>query len=301
MVQVFGRSFGLRISWALLALSLSACGAEQKGADEPLFPARPSREAFENFWWEEVSGAGLRFWSQSDGRLQVVADSELPGARLECDGVPGQPVLRVLRIDGDGPEALLSQLGRMPGWDASQECVMQEVASGRRGVRRFELRPAGACAEEFRRRSAGEPVPATCSGWGVGNSGMRYFELHANAPGRALFVEIGQDAPLFDEQSIVLLPDSVVLGGTKRVKGRLIIGHEVRSFMADNDTCEYWVIDRTGRLAAEYDRVTGGVKNGRVVEGELEVRDTGPRDEGFAAEYTGVYEVTKVVSLRAGQ
>ncbi len=115
MVQVFGRSFGLRISWALLALSLSACGAEQKGADEPLFPARPSREAFENFWWEEVSGAGLRFWSQSDGRLQVVADSELPGARLECDGVPGQPVLRVLRIDGDGPEALLSQLGRMPG------------------------------------------------------------------------------------------------------------------------------------------------------------------------------------------
>ncbi len=178
---------------------------------------------------------------------------------------------------------------------------MQEVASGRRGVRRFELRPAGACAEEFRRRSAGEPVPATCSGWGVGNSGMRYFELHANAPGRALFVEIGQDAPLFDEQSIVLLPDSVVLGGTKRVKGRLIIGHEVRSFMADNDTCEYWVIDRTGRLAAEYDRVTGGVKNGRVVEAELEVRDTGPRDEGFAAEYTGVYEVTKVVSLRAGQ
>ena len=274
MVQVFGRSFELRISWALLALSLSACGAEQKGADEPLFPARPSREAFENFWWEEVSGAGLRFWSQSDGRLQVVADSELPGARLECDGVPGQPVLRVLRIDGDGPEALLSQLGRMPGWDASPE---------------------------FRRRSAGEPVPATCGGWGVGNSGMRYFELHANAPGRALFVEIGQDAPLFDEQSIVLLPDSVVLGGTKRVKGRLIIGHEVRSFMADNDTCEYWVIDRTGRLAAEYDRVTGGVKNGRVVEAELEVRDTGPRDEGFAAEYTGVYQVTKVVSLRAGQ
>lgn len=99
----------------------------------------------------------------------------------------------------------------------------------------------------------------------------------------------------------MLLPDSVVLGGTKRVKGRLIIGHEVRSFMADNDTCEYWVIDRTGRLAAEYDRVTGGVKNGRVVEAELEVRDTGPRDEGFAAEYTGVYEVTKVVSLRAGQ
>ena len=44
-------------------------------------------------------------------------------------------------------------------------------------------------------------------------------QLHANAPGRALFVEIGQDAPLFDEQSIVLLPDSVVLGGTKRVKG----------------------------------------------------------------------------------
>lgn len=48
-----------------------------------------------------------------------------------------------------------------------------------------------------------EPVPAPCNGWGVGNSGQRYFEIHNSNPDKAIFIEIGQDAPLFDENSII--------------------------------------------------------------------------------------------------
>lgn len=80
---------------------------------------------------------------------------------------------------------------------------------------------------------------------------------------------------------------------TISVKGELIIAHEVRSFVADGDTVCYWVIDKTGELYKQYDELTKGQKNGVPVHAELEVRDMGKSQEGFAAEYDGVYEVVK--------
>lgn len=47
---------------------------------------------------------------------------------------------------------------------------------------------------------------------------------------------------------------------TKRVEGRLIIGHEVYSFVADGDTADYWVIDKSGELEKQYDELTKGQK-----------------------------------------
>lgn len=83
------------------------------------------------------------------------------------------------------------------------------------------------------------------------------------------------------------------------VKGELIIGHEVRSFTATGDSFSYWIVDQTGGLMRMYDETTGGVKNGTPVYVELEVADEGPSDEGFAADYAGVYRVTKIGTLRA--
>lgn len=86
---------------------------------------------------------------------------------------------------------------------------------------------------------------------------------------------------------------------TISVKGELIIAHEVRSFVADGDTVCYWVIDKTGELYKQYDELTKGQKNGVPVHAELEVRDMGKSQEGFAAEYDGVYEVVKIDKLSA--
>lgn len=86
---------------------------------------------------------------------------------------------------------------------------------------------------------------------------------------------------------------------TKRVEGRLIIGHEVYSFVADGDTADYWVIDKSGELEKQYDELTKGQKNGTPVHAVLEVKDMGKSDEGFAAEYDGVLHVTKVCKLSA--
>lgn len=78
------------------------------------------------------------------------------------------------------------------------------------------------------------------------------------------------------------------------VKGVLVIGPEVRSFKPEGSSEVYWLIDNTGELYREYDRITGGIKNGVPVQAELEVEDTGRSTEGFAASYKSVYHVHKV-------
>lgn len=85
---------------------------------------------------------------------------------------------------------------------------------------------------------------------------------------------------------------------TLSLKGTLVIGHEVRSFTAEGDSIEYWIVDKSGKLEKQYDELTKGVKNGTPVYAELEVTDMGKSDEGFAAEYAGVYHVVKIDTLK---
>lgn len=96
-----------------------------------------------------------------------------------------------------------------------------------------------------------------------------------------------------------IIPASVITPAKQSfiVKGTLIIGHEVRSFMPEGDSADYWVADETGTLAEKYDEVTRGTKNGTPVYAELEVVDMGKADDGFAADYTGVYSVVKIIRI----
>lgn len=82
------------------------------------------------------------------------------------------------------------------------------------------------------------------------------------------------------------------------LRGRVVVAHEVRSFTPEGDTTEYWLRDRSGALEREYDRVSGGARDGRPVEAELRLRYAGRDDEGFAAAYDGVYEVEEIRSMR---
>lgn len=84
---------------------------------------------------------------------------------------------------------------------------------------------------------------------------------------------------------------------TTVIRGRVVFSHEVRAFTPEGDTTEYWLQDRGGALEEVYDRLTGGVKNGTPVRAELRVRYLGPSDEGFAAEYAGVYRVMEIIRL----
>ena len=82
------------------------------------------------------------------------------------------------------------------------------------------------------------------------------------------------------------------------VNGRLIIGHEVRSFIADGDTAEYWIIDETDSLKPLYEKAVGEkAKPYTAVKASLRVVDAGKSAEGFAAEYDGVYRVKEVIDI----
>lgn len=77
----------------------------------------------------------------------------------------------------------------------------------------------------------------------------------------------------------------------------MVIGHEVRSFTAEGDSCNYWIVDETGEFTQRYDNIMKGVKNGKPVHAELEVIDMGKSEEGFAADYAGVYRVIKIKKM----
>lgn len=83
------------------------------------------------------------------------------------------------------------------------------------------------------------------------------------------------------------------------VKGKVIMGHEVRSFTAEGDTLDYWIYDRSGALDSLYKEITKeSVSPYTPVYAKLKVCDKGKSTEGFAAEYTGTYEVAEVIEIK---
>ena len=92
--------------------------------------------------------------------------------------------------------------------------------------------------------------------------------------------------------------DTLVVDSVMTLSGNLIIGHEVRSFAPDGDSLVYWIIDRSGTLKALYDSAVGiDASPYTPVRAELRVIDKGKSNEGFAADYDGVYEVVEIVEI----
>lgn len=85
------------------------------------------------------------------------------------------------------------------------------------------------------------------------------------------------------------------------LRGRVIVAHEVRSFTPEGRQTEYWLVDPSGALERQYDRVSGGSTDGMPLRAELELRYKGTSDEGFAAEYAGVFEVVRILAMEREQ
>lgn len=205
------RSFPAHTVAAGLLIAGSAVAGERSAS-------RPSREAQEDCVWEKLSDAavGLEAWVQrcdfgfrkihfllADGALQVrYSDSEGPLDR----------VVEVLDLlGGEAPEAGIRRL-----FDARTEkslasrCVLAPYATEEpapAGVRRLNMVPDAAYARELARQAdpneIGDPP---CGEWGDVMDGIQYFEAHPESGVRkVLFVRVGQDTPLFDEQTLRLV------------------------------------------------------------------------------------------------
>lgn len=265
--------------------------------------AAPARAPYDGFQWERIEGAGLHFWAQRNDAIRVLVDPTLPGAVMVRDGdTTPRRIMQLFKLKNGTIDDVLAQLQQQDGWNQQETCRFQEIESKRPHVRCYVLVPTGAYEESLRSQMKNEPVPSTCNGWGVGNSGTRYFEIHDTCPDTALFVEIGQDAPLFDEQSIEITPASAEPALSTDIlytqTGILEIGHEVRSFTPDGGEEAYWIVDKTGTLIDRYDRMTGGIKNGQPLHATLKLEYNGKWEDGFAAEYAGTYFVREVIDLK---
>ena len=169
---------------------------------------KPKREAYAGFVWEKVSGAGIEFWAQRSKDISVGISETLPGAFIEKQ-VDGSPValglvIQVFHLKNQKIEDVFEVLQYDENWKQSDKCVFHKIACNRKGVSRYELRPSGESLAAYKKQTEEGPVTHTCAIWGSGNSGIRYFEIHESNKNKAIFVEVGQEAPLFDEESIVV-------------------------------------------------------------------------------------------------
>lgn len=181
---------------------------ERAQVKKPALSEKPSRKAYDGFEWEKVSGAGIEFWAQRNKDLQVGISETLPGAFIEKIE-NGKPVavslaIQVFDLKNQKIEDVFEYIKSVKGWNDKESCAFTKIKSSRQDVDRYVLMPTGKALHEYEAKSSLEPICTTCGGWGMGNSGTRYFEIHHNNRSKALFIEIGQEMPLFDEETITV-------------------------------------------------------------------------------------------------
>ena len=161
---------------------------------------------------------GIRLLVQdcTDPRARYVfsaRDGWLEQHRPADDTTYGSPrVIRVLTKPADQPieAAIRTQfIATLADKEARASCKVaaaKGTAVKGGGKQVFQLVPTGAYEKKILRELQKEPRDFGCGDYGKGQSTV-YFEYHpAESKTRFLWVDAGQDAPLFDENSIEFTP-----------------------------------------------------------------------------------------------
>ncbi|WP_256750931.1 hypothetical protein [Mesorhizobium sp. Mes31] len=196
------------ISALLAYLTISAVAR----ADEPA----PLRPPVDKCAWERLADKtiGLAAWVQrcDFGFRQI--HFEFAGNALAIkysDGGAADPLVELFDIEpGETAEAALQRLFLEKTDKAvSARCVLAPYTEGTvpSGVKRYTFSPDAAYAKELKALADPNEVPdPPCGDWGEMPDGIQYFEVPAGEVHKVLFVRIGQDEPLFDEQTLRVLP-----------------------------------------------------------------------------------------------
>lgn len=171
-----------------------------------------NREPYPGFVWKDFSGAGLSLRVQENSSIKFVSNSDTVFIQTYDTSKKEilQPVIKVYTIKNNDINSLLSILTPVnhlnidSTWYNIDNCEFFKFKQDN-DSEKYILKPKGNAEVEMNKLSPKEPIPYTCGGFGVGNSGSRYFIVFKSFPSKAVFVEIGQEAPLFDEESIKFL------------------------------------------------------------------------------------------------
>jgi hypothetical protein len=192
----------------LMAFASLGAGAQSEG---------PSRAPVKGCQWEKLSHSkvGLALWAQRcDFGFRKIKPLFEGGS------------FAIQYSDGGGPQKLIDVIGQRPNEtpqatltrffsehtaaDLRARCVLTEYRDNRptpAGKQRYTFVPDAAYQKDLAVKTDPNEVPEpACGEWGEQPDGVQYFEVSTNTRARKLlFVRIGQDAPLFDEQTLQLI------------------------------------------------------------------------------------------------
>ncbi len=180
--------------------------------------SRPSRPALKGCAWEKAADAalGLQAWVQRCDfgfrKIDFLFEKGSLAVRYSDGGGKPDPVVDVLDLlPGETPETGIRRLfAERTDKSLAARCVLAPYREGKppKGVKRYTFVPDTAYRKELDRKASPDEVPEPpCGDFGDAPDGIQYFEAQpATGARKVLFVRVGQDEPLFDEQTLRLLP-----------------------------------------------------------------------------------------------
>jgi hypothetical protein len=196
--------FGLLLAYLLLAALPAAAHGDH-----------PSRAPVKGCAWEKLADAavGLQTWVQRCDygfrKIDFLFAANTLAIRYSDGGAP-DPVIEVLDLlPGETPQAGLKRLfAARTEKTLAARCVLAPYRNGKTpaGARRYTFVPNARYGKELKAKAdpneIGDPP---CGEWGDAPDGIQYFEVYpASKARKVLFVRVGQDEPLFDEQTLKL-------------------------------------------------------------------------------------------------
>ena len=172
------------------------------------FALTPSRPADKGCTWEQLTykTAGLQAWVERCDYGFRRIDFFIKGNQLfqrYSDGGAPEALVDVIDLkEGETAEAGLKRIfaERTPKTVASKcQLAPYKEDAPRAGVKRYTFVP-----KVPPKTSPDEVGDPQCGEFGDAPDGIQYFEVHPGAR-KVLFVRVGQDTPLFDEQTLTLL------------------------------------------------------------------------------------------------
>jgi len=181
---------------------------------------RPSRPPENGCAWEKVSDAriGLEAWVQRCDfgfrKIQFRYSKNSLAIGYSDGGGELDPLVDVFDLRaGEDPAAGVKRIfAERTGKELAGRCVLapykDELNPAPADVARYSFVPDAAYDRELESRGPPEGVPdPPCGDWGAAPDGIQYWEAQPSTGARRiLFVRVGQDVPLFDEQTLRILP-----------------------------------------------------------------------------------------------
>lgn len=191
----------------IFAVTAPAMGLAN-GNSLPLMPSWQTDPESCSWHWREGGGIGL--WAEAcrfnDALWHVVWDENQTAFVTKRDETNMGIAVRSFTLpSGTSITALSETLVKAGDLDPEAACIWQSIAQrpAPRTMAFYILMPTDPAA--LKPTPSGEvPVPV-CGPYGVSTHGLRYFITDLRWPDRAIFVEEGQERPLFEPATITAM------------------------------------------------------------------------------------------------